>query len=158
MRNTFILLLSVIALTLPMAASAEFLGWGPRAGLTVNPDQFHFGAHADLGSIASHVRLQPSLELGLGEDITLVALNGDLSYRFASRWDVWAPYLGGGASVFFTGEDNGLMDGAETGVGLSALGGIERGMSSGSRFFVEGKVGFVDAPDFKVTAGWTFAH
>ena len=158
MRKILIPLVSGVALMLPAFASAEFQGWGPRAGLTVNPDQFHFGAHADLGSIGNHVRLQPSLELGLGEEMTLVSLNGDLAYRFASRWDVWTPYLGGGASVFFAGEDNGLMDGADTGVGLAVLGGIERGMSSGSRFFVEGKVGFVDAPDFKVTAGWTFAH
>jgi hypothetical protein len=60
--------------------------------------------------------------------------------------------------VYFVGNDNGLMDGALTQAGISALGGIERGMSNGSRFFLEGKVGFIDAPDFKVMAGWTFAH
>jgi len=38
------------------------------------------------------------------------------------------------------------------------LGGIEKGLSSGSRFFLEGKVGFIDAPDFQINAGWTFGH
>jgi hypothetical protein len=158
MRKSILPFALVITMALPAMAWAEFQGWGPRVGVTVNPDQFDFGAHVDLGSMTSHVRLQPSMELGVGDELTVLALNGDLSYRFASRWDSWSPYLGGGASVFFVGNDNGLMDGAETNAGLSALGGIERGMSSGSRFFLEGKIGFIDAPDFKVMAGWTFGH
>lgn len=158
MRTLIIPLALVMTMAIPTLARAEFQGWGPRVGATVNPDQFDFGAHVDLGSMTSHIRLQPSMELGVGDDLTVLALNGDLAYRFASRWDTWTPYLGGGGSVFFVGNDNGLMDGAQTNAGLSAIGGIERGMSSGSRFFLEGKVGFIDAPDFKVIAGWTFAH
>ena len=158
MKKRISVLVFMIVIAVPALAWAGFQGWGPRVGVTVNPDQFDFGAHVDLGSVSNHVRLQPSMELGVGDNATVLALNGDLSYRFASRWDTWSPYLGGGASVFFVGNDNGLMDGTETNAGLSALGGIERGMSSGSRFFLEGKIGFVDAPDFKVMAGWTFGH
>jgi hypothetical protein len=158
MRKLIVLLALSIGMALPALASADFQGWGPRVGVTVNPDQIHFGAHADFGPMAQHVRFQPSMEMGLGDNLTVLALNGDLAYRFSSRWDAWTPYLGGGASVFFVGDDNGLMDGTNTEAGLAALGGIEKGMSSGSRFFLEGKVGFLDAPDFKVTAGWSFAH
>lgn len=38
-------------------------------------------------------------------------------------------------------------------------GGIEKGLSSGDRFFIEGKLGLVDeSPDVKTTVGWTFHH
>ena len=137
-----------------------FRGWGPRIGLTANPDQFHFGAHADFGNFGEHVRVQPSLEVGLGDNLTVFAINLDAQYRFASRWDVWTPYLGGGPGIFFVSVDsNGKVDGAsDTDIGLSAVGGIEKGLANGSRFFIEGRLGFVDAPDFKATAGWTFFH
>ncbi len=43
-------------------------------------------------------------------------------------------------------------------MGLNVLGGIEKGLSDGDRFFTEAKLGFADAPDFKLTVGWTFYH
>jgi hypothetical protein len=157
MRKTLFVTLVFLVAILPGSARAEFQGWGPRVGMTVNPDQVHFGAHFDLGSVGSHVRFQPSLEMGVGDELTLLAMNGDFSYRFASRWDAWGPYLGGGMSLFVVGSDEtGFRNGSDTQAGLSALGGIERGLSNGSRFFLEGKLGFIDAPDFKFTAGWTF--
>jgi len=55
-------------------------------------------------------------------------------------------------------DNNGLRDGSNTEVGLNLLGGIDRGLSDGSRFFIETKLGLVDAPDVKFTVGWTFPH
>ncbi len=135
-----------------------FRGWGPRIGLSVNPDQVHFGAHADFGQFAKHVRFQPNLELGLGDDVKLVTLNAEAAYRFSSRWNVWSPYLGGGLGANIKSYDNGKANTSHTDLGVNLLGGIERGLSSGDRFFVEGKVSLNDVPDFKVTAGWTFYH
>jgi len=37
-----------------------FRGWGPRVGVSINPDQVHFGAHLDFGQFAKHVRFQPA--------------------------------------------------------------------------------------------------
>lgn len=141
------------------AASAEqvgYHGWGPRLGLTADPDQIHVGAHLDYGDLTRHVRLQPNVEVGFGDDVTLVALNFEGTYRFGSRWDAWTPYLGGGPSLQFVGSDDRLGDGSNTEAGLNFLGGIDRVMSSGSRFFMETKLGLIDAPDFKFTVGWTF--
>ena len=36
------------------------------------------------------------------------------------------------------------------------LGGVEKGLSGGNRLFLEAKMGMVDAPDLKLTLGWTF--
>ncbi len=146
----------------PRLAAAEepgsgLRGWGPRVGLTLdNFDQVHFGGHLDFGNIASHIRFQPNVEIGVGDDITFVAINAEAAYRFASRWDVWAPYAGGGLGFDIISLDGPGESGSNTDIGFSALGGIEKGLSSGHRFFTEMKIGLVDAPDIKITAGWTF--
>ena len=46
-------LIALLVLLVPVAANADPLtktgwrGWGPRVGVTMNPDQFHFGGHVD---------------------------------------------------------------------------------------------------------------
>jgi hypothetical protein len=164
--NNIIKLACIALVLVPMGASAQseadvgFRGWGPRLGVTVNPDQFHFGAHLDFGNFARHVRFQPNVEVGLGDDLTLVAVNMDAAYRFVERWEAWTPYLGGGLGInIFSDDESGVVDESNTELGVHVLGGIEKGLSTGDRFFVEAKVGLVDeTPDFKGTAGWTFYH
>lgn len=155
------LLLLLAGVSAPAPARAEdgdggFRGWGPRMGLTLDPDQFHFGLHADFGTYGRRVRFQPNAELGLGDHRTLLALNFEAAYRFSSRWDVWTPYVGGGPGMNFVSADDGLGDGTSTDFGMSIIGGIERGLSGGDRFFTEFKLGLIDAPDAKFTVGWTF--
>jgi opacity protein-like surface antigen len=134
-----------------------YRGWGPRVGATIEPDQVHFGAHMDFGHFAEHIRFQPNVEVGVGDDLTLVALNFEGSYRFRENWDVWTPYAGGGLGINFLSFDiEGLEDDTDTDFGLNLMAGIERGISGGDRFFLEAKVGLADSPDMKLTAGWTF--
>lgn len=140
------------------ADDVGFRGWGPRIGLSFNPDQVHFGTHLDFGQFAEHVRFQPNLELGFGDDVKLFAMNAEASYRFSSRWDVWSPYLGGGVGVNVKSFDVGDDERTQTDLGVNLLAGVEKGLSSGDRFFFEGKVSLNDAPDVKLTVGWTFYH
>lgn len=167
MRNVLIIPLLALALGASSAGAAAdpandvgFRGWGPRVGLTVNPDQVHFGAHLDFGNFARHVRFQPNVEVGFGDDLTLVCANFEAAYRFRQSWDVWSPYLGGGLGANFASWDSdGHGDSSSTDLGVNVLGGIERGLSNGNRFFMEVKLGLVDeSPDAKVTVGWTFYH
>lgn len=128
-------------------------GYGPRLGVSVDPDQVVIGAHASLGQLAPHVRFQPNLELGLGDDITLFEVNADVHYRFQNNWDVWNPYAGAGLGVGFASIDGG-DDQSDLQVHL--IGGVEKGVSSGA-FFGEIKFGLSDeTPDFKFLIGWTF--
>jgi opacity protein-like surface antigen len=176
-----IALISLIVL-IPIAASADpmtksgWRGWGPRVGVTMNPDQIHFGAHLDFGNFAKHIRFQPNLEVGIGDNLTIFAVNFDAAYRFQSRWDVWTPYVGGGIGVNFVNFDHDFghhddhsqealalgaadhLNDSDTQMGFNVLGGIEKGLSKGHRFFLEARLGLADSPDFKVTAGWTFFH
>jgi len=135
-----------------------FRGWGPRVGLSIDPDQIHFGAHLDFGNFARHIRFQPNVELGFGDHVNLYTVNAEAAYRFSSRWDVWTPYLGGGIGANIKDYDNGKNDSAETDLGVNLLGGIEKGLSNGDRFFIEGKFSLNDVPDVKATVGWTFYH
>jgi len=166
MRNArMTLIAAALALTLgPALAMASpdtdvgFRGWGPRVGLSLNPDQVHFGAHLDFGNFAQHVRFQPNVELGFGDDVKLFTVNAEAAYRFSSHWDVWTPYLGGGIGANIKSVDNGKNNDSQTDLGVNLLGGIEKGLSNGDRFFLEAKVSLNDVPDAKVTVGWTFYH
>ncbi len=158
--RVFAVVLSIVFLGVAPAAAQDdvgYRGWGPRLGATIDPDQFHFGAHMDFGHFARHIRFQPNVELGIGDDLTLLAVNLEGSYRFRENWDVWTPYAGGGLGINFLSFDgNGLGDDTETELGLNILAGIEKGLSGGDRFFLEAKAGLADSPDFKFTLGWTF--
>lgn len=157
---------AVVATLSPALAMAEpdsdvgFRGWGPRLGLSLDPDQIHFGAHLDFGMLARRVRFQPNVEFGFGEHVDLFTLNAEAAYRFVERWDVWSPYLGGGLGANIRRYESGRFrdDRTDTELGVNVLGGIEKGLSSGDRFFVELKLSLNDVPDVKATVGWTFYH
>jgi hypothetical protein len=134
---------------------AGFKGIGPRVGLTLNPDQIHVGGHIDFGDIADNLMMLANVEVGFGDDITLISPSFEMDYRFRSDWGAWTPYLGGGIGPIFYSVDNG---GSGSDLALYLQAGIGRGSatSQSGHFFLEGKLGLVDAPDAKFTVGWTF--
>lgn len=153
---TVIMLLSLSTLTaLAGQRSAGFHGIGPRVGLTFNPDQVHFGGHIDFGDISPGMMMLTNIEIGVGDNFTTVAPSFELDYRFQEDWGVWTPYLGGGLGPIFYSSKNGNNSsdfGAymQFGVGKGSAG------NQSGHFFIEGKLGLIDAPDFKATVGWTF--
>ena len=156
-------LIPVVALVvLAGAATAHaqgfgYRGVGPRFGLSVDPDQVHVGMHVDFGDVARQVRFQPNFELGFGDGLTTGAFNFDMQYVFRRSWDVWAPYLGGGLGVnHFESNNDGFPDRGRTESAVNLMGGIEKYISARDRLFFEAKVGVIEAPDFKLTMGWTF--
>jgi hypothetical protein len=135
--------------------------WGLRGGVSMNPDQFHFGVFADAGQLTRQVRFQPGFELGLGNGVRLGAANFDALYLFKPR--PWRPYAGGGLGINFIDVTNGFGQGDGLGIEpvLNVVGGIEwgeggKGSRSARRYLLEARLGLGDTPDFKVTAGLTF--
>jgi hypothetical protein len=158
----YIVTIPIIILLLAFTATAGnrpagYYGIGPRVGFTVNPDQFHFGGQVDFGEIATNLMMVPNLEIGVGDNLTTVAPSFELDYRFRTDWGVWSPYLGGGAGPIFYSAKHGNSD---TQFGLYVQGGILKGFSgrNSGYFFIEAKLGLVDAPDAKFTVGWTFGN
>ena len=132
---------------------------GPRVGFSVAPDQFVFGGQLHTGELAPHLTFDPALELGFGDNETLVAINLDLHYHFQIRGSDWTPYLGLGASVNFESFDHPAPaeDASQTNVGGNFVLGAAAPASTGGRFFAEMKLGLGDAPSLKMLAGWNFA-
>lgn len=134
--------------------SAGFHGIGPRLGFTISPDQFHFGGHIDFGDITPGLMLIPNLEIGVGDNVTTVAPTFELDYRFRADWSSWTPYLGGGTGPVFYSYSHDIN---HTDLGVYLEAGVARRLVSNSGlFFLEFKLGLVDAPDAKFTAGFTF--
>lgn len=161
MKKTLIIVLTIGLLSSFTASanarSSGFHGIGPRLGFTMNPDQFHFGGHLDLGDISTNLMMMPNLEIGIGENLTTIAPSFELDYRFRSDWGAWTPYLGGGVGPIFYSPENGNSN---TELGVYMQFGIGKGsaVSKSGHFFIEGKLGLADAPDFKGTVGWTFGN
>ena len=149
---------SLLAVALPAAALPNF---GARAGFTGGPDQIHLGAHAKVLEFRPGLILLPSVEVGLGDDQTVWALNGELAWTIdRAEWRGWRPYVGGGLGIFIVSYDlpdaPAGFDDNRTDAGLSVLFGASKMLRLGHEFFTEIKFGIEDAPDVKVTAGLTF--
>jgi len=136
-------LLPFLTLALIALAAPAFAGAGLHMGLTVNPDDFLIGLHFQSKPVAQNLTLVPSVEAGFG-DVTMVAGNLDLHYNFKTQSDL-APYAGGGITLNWFDFEND----SETDFGGSILGGI----SLSAKWFLEGKVGLGDVPDWKFYVG-----
>jgi hypothetical protein len=156
--------LAALAFALATPATAPALDLTPRdlharAGFNLNPDQLHLGVQAAIGS-PGRVGLRPSLDLGLGNSVRLLSLNGDVLYRFDRRRRL-RPFLGGGPALNLVdvtdgvGESDGLT--AElAGHAVAGLQWLPAGRRGGRRYLLEARAGIGDTPDFKLTLGIAF--
>jgi hypothetical protein len=159
-RVTAALILCLLPLAAPAAAASD-TAFGVRAGLTLDPDQIHFGGHVQAVQFAEGFWLVPNLEIGFGDHATLFALNGEVNYTFPrADWKQWRPYVGGGLGYNITKLDDAGMpagfDDTHTDIGLNVLVGVARTLNLGYDFFGELKLGIEDSPDAKITLGLTF--
>ena len=137
------------------ATSARAQGVGVRVGASVNPDQFYAGGHLETGELAERLRFRPNVEVGVGDDVTLIALNFEFVYRLppdAPRLprslSMWHLYVGGGPAlnIFRFSTDTQSEGGFNGLIGLAHQNGL----------FAEAKVGALKSPSFKFGVGNTF--
>jgi hypothetical protein len=155
---TFALLSLGVVLASPARAGEIILGLGGRMGVTLSPNQVHVGMHADLGELVENLHLRPNVELGVGSDRTVLAVNPEVVYMFRDRArGKLTPYAGGGLGFnFISWEDRSHhMDDDDFGVGLNLLGGVEYQVSDKASVFFESKFGVGDSPDVKLAFGFT---
>jgi hypothetical protein len=139
--------LPALAGLLMTAAAAEAQGLGVRAGASVDPDQFYFGGHFETAPLADNLRFRPNVEIGVGNDVTVAALNFEFAYHFDAQ-SPWHIYAGAGPAlnVFNVDSDTSSEGGFNILVGVQHQGGL----------FFEVKAGMLDSPDFKVGVGYVF--
>jgi hypothetical protein len=142
------LFLAAIGCLAPASASAQ-VDPGLRAGVSVDPDQFYVGGHLETGPLVERLVFRPNAEIGFGDDVTLVAINLEFAWKFASPRSPWNFYAGGGPAINLY-QFEGPGDDTEAGVNLLA------GIENRSGLFFEFKVGLADSPDFKFGVGFTF--
>lgn len=151
MRRLSIGLCAVLCCALAAPANAE--GIGARAGVSGGPDQFYFGLHYETGPLAERLHFRPNIEIGIGDDRTLVALNVEFAYKIPLKRQPWLVYLGGGPALNISNHhDNGRENDSDVNGGFNLLVGLEhrRGL------FTELKVGAIDSPSIKFAVGYVF--
>ena len=78
---------ALLAVATPAVALPNF---GARAGFSSGPDQIHLGAHAEVLELSPGLVFLPSVEVGLGDNQTRWALNGELAWTVDStEWRRW---------------------------------------------------------------------
>jgi hypothetical protein len=136
-------------------APARAQGVGVRAGASAAPDQFYAGVHFETVELAERLRFRPNVEVGVGDNLTLVAVNFEFTYRLppaAPRLprslSMWHLYVGGGPALnIFRFPNDTRSEGGFNGlIGLAHTSGL----------FAEAKVGALKSPNFKFAVGYTF--
>jgi hypothetical protein len=138
---------SVLVVWAALSGHAAAQGVGVRAGASVDPDQFYFGGHAETPPIVDQLRFRPNIEIGVGNDVTVVAVNVEFTYVILPT-DQWSLYAGAGPALNIIHTDRATD--SEGGFNLLF------GASHSGGLFGEVKVGFLDSPNFKVGVGYTF--
>jgi hypothetical protein len=142
-----------------LAAGPVGTTYGFRAGFSTSPDQLVLGGQMSIAEVAPNLSFDPNIELGFGDNMTIVAFNLEMHYHFDLANSSWRPYVGGGAGINLIQQDQppGVSDDSFTKVAGDILIGAGVPTRSGNRFFSELKVGLGDwAPDLKVLVGWNF--
>jgi hypothetical protein len=144
-RLWIVLVVVVAALT---ADRAYAQGPGVRAGVSGDPDQFYVGVHYETNELLDNLRFRPNVELGVGNDLTLVALNFEFAYRIPLQKTMWDVYLGGGPAlnIYHTTGNTDPRGGFNIMIGAQHRKGL----------FAELKVGLADSPNVKFGVGYAF--
>ena len=158
MLRRSLLALALLAVLPAISLAGPFTAYGPEFGFTQSPDQFFLGGHLKWGGVAEQLDFVPGVDLGFGNNSTIISLNGDLHYRFATKTS-WRPYLGAGMGIHFISTNNNgpTADNGSSETGGHFIVGADVLAKGGSRFFTEMKLGFSNSPDMKIAAGFNFS-
>jgi len=164
MKRTCLLLLVAVALVLAAPATAEdstssssegTSPWGLRVGLATDPDQVVAGVHFLETRIANNLYLEPNVEIGFGDDHTILAATAPFHYRFQVDAKV-QPYAGGGVTIGFDRIDRPGGDDTNFEIAARATGGIIWKLRGGTEMFAELNLIFDELHDAQVMVGWRF--
>jgi hypothetical protein len=148
-RASFLVCLAFLAVFSALAAAPAQAQARPgiQGGVSLDPDQVYFGGHIETAPLVDRLRFRPNVDIGLGDDITLIAFNFEFTYTFPSNRP-WNLYAGAGPAINWYDSDFG----SNTEGGFNIL----IGAKQRDRMFFEMKIGVADSPDLKFGVGYTF--
>ena len=136
------------------AQAVSGMNFGVRAGLGLDPDQFVIGGQAILGRAFKVARFAPSVDVGFGDDLTTLMVNGDFRVSLLTLPKAGASlYAAAGPTLAMYDSDKG---GSDTEIGLTLTAGLRLPMSTLNAYNIEGRFGFGDIPDFRLLFGIMF--
>ncbi len=152
-----VVFVSVAILALGFAtSSAAQEQVGIRAGVSDDPNQFVFGGHIETSPLLDRLVFRPNAEIGLGNDLVLIALNLEFAYKIPIEGNPWTAYVGAGPAlnILSFSDDGGRRgrDDTEAEGGFNILLGVEHDEG----LFTEFKIGAGDSPDLKFLVGYSF--
>ncbi len=158
-RDCFVLLAcAFVALSVasPSALAQGGAEIGARLGVGDDPDQIIGGVQIDLGRFYDDFRFVPSLDLGLGDDATMLLATAPVHYVIPNASAV-TPYFGVGLVVGWIDYDDDFPgrgnDDSEVEIGFKALAGVEGKLRGGRRVFAELAVLSDDFHDIQLVGG-----
>jgi hypothetical protein len=125
----------------PASPGASSLGFGIKAGLGLNPDQFVVGAQYSLGKALGIFRVVPAIHVGFG-DITTVDFNVDFLARLITK-DSGFGFYAGAAPTLITGDGDDEF-------GVTLIGGVQVPLIKNKATNIEARFGLADLPDFRI--------
>lgn len=150
-----ILMLFSASLSSGQTSSAHDTPFGVRAGYTNwrSYSQPHVGGHAYIGELWPNIEFTPNFELGFGDNVFIMTLNGDLTYLFSDFVrHPWGLYGGGSLSFNLV---NPKIEKTRTDIGFSVLLGTRYTFSNDHIGMFELRAGVIDSPHIKATFGYT---
>jgi len=148
----------IAALSLAPGAFAAEDGWGVRFGFGDDPDQGIVGGQYDLGEVAPRVHVVPLVEVGFGDDHTVLSFAGFALYHFKGNEKI-NPYAGGGIEAGLIDRDDDLPgngDDEDFEIQVDFVGGLRFPMKSDREFFIELIIGTGDLHDAQIMGGIRF--
>ena len=160
--GTAVLVLSLSFFAIPTPTDAQegpgFRGWGLRAGVSDRPDQIVVGLQLDLGNLIGKLNFEPHLDLGLGDDQTILMVGAPVFYR----WPEVGPvdfYGGGGIAFGFVDRDEADEAGDDDGLEFALTPMLAAGLAwpvGESEAKVELAAAASELPNLKLVFRWMF--
>src|SRR5260221_2530089 len=145
MRSRYaVLFLFFVLFAVPARAQVSA---GIRVGASLDPDQFYFGGHIETEPLAEHIHFRPNVEVGVGNNAKVVAINFELAYKFSAQ-QAWRPYAIAGPALNIIRTNSHTNGQGRINVGL--------GVEHSDGLFAEAKVGAINSPSFKIGIGYRF--
>jgi hypothetical protein len=129
--------------------------FGFRLGYGTSPDQFVAGLQFDTGKITRWLHFVPSIDAGFGDNVTTLALNGDLKFFVPLPKSSVVFYALAGPALAIWWPDEGDRD---TDIGVNLGFGARMELGEIGWYNLETRFGIGDVPEWRILIGILFGN
>jgi hypothetical protein len=152
-RPVLAAVMALSALLINSSPAAAQTHVGIRGGTSIAPavripdvsTQLYVGAHVETEPLVRRLIFRPNVEIGFGDDLVVLAINGEFVWKFPAARSGWSAYAGGGPTLSVIRFGSGRPDHRDAKMvpGISLLAGFYHPAG----VFFEFKLGVLNRPD-----------